>query len=465
MSRFGDGVPLDLLQARELFKDTAGLKSKSRFTAAGLERGALKQLGLLGQRELVSLLDAGGGSLGHCSRAQGRLDVNRPWADPTAVTCRCEEPPLEAPVNREASFGQPPPWQSRARVLAGKSGRISHRQQLREELRQEAGPPSVTALHDTVTLAQVARAVLDGNDKANVLWNGQNPSIIAPELQRVLGTRSCRFPLLFVAAFAGEPTIWKYLTEQLAQREQLLPHLLEYVEGWHLPVILSLAPPAKIKTKDSKRLLQSFFRLMGLKKLEQKVVSYCLLLPRDGPWEGDAAAQPTHLLLQRGVDIWRELIELLVAQDGFPQEEEAGRMALVGRILAEHGYMKVFLDACAKGGDALQPQSQAMAGLYLGLLKNSVPQVRCLSALQALLEHGLAPAMPLTPSADQWPLHAAARHNCLPVVQVLLVAKADPFARNVRGLTALDVAKNSRSWAAAAAIRRAPFKAGAPNLK
>ena len=141
----------------------------------------------------------------------------------------------------------------------------------------------------------------------------------------------------------------------------------------------------------------------------------------------------------------------------------------------------------------------------MGLLKNSVPQVRCLSALQvgsvgqkntsqlkatgcntsyispprrssqALLEHGLAPAMPLTPSADQWPLHAAARHNCLPVVQacwlcrqrcqiaacytlvivglpdasdaqVLLVAKADPFARNVRGLTALDVAKNSRPW-------------------
>ena len=38
--------------------------------------------------------------------------------------------------------------------------------------------------------------------------------------------------------------------------------------------------------------------------------------------EGDAAAQPTHLLLQRGVDIWRELIELLVAQDGFPQEED-----------------------------------------------------------------------------------------------------------------------------------------------
>ena len=31
--------------------------------------------------------------------------------------------------------------------------------------------------------------------------------------------------------------------------------------------------------------------------------------------------------------------------------------------------------------------------------------------------------------------------------EVLLVAKADPFARNVRGLTALEVAKNSRQRA------------------
>eukprot|EP00438_Fugacium_kawagutii_P024402 Skav222365 [mRNA] locus=scaffold2692:101847:109903:+ [translate_table: standard] len=133
-----------------------------------------------------------------------------------------------------------------------------------------------------------------------------------------------------------------------------------------------LAPPAKIQAKDSKRLLQlggidahaTLLSFMGKEKFEQRLVTYCLLLPRHQHWEAQ---------------------------------------------------------------------------------------------LQALLEHGLAPAAPLTPSADQWPLHAAARHNCLPVV--LLVAKADPFARNVRHLTALDVAKNSRSWAAAAAIRRAPFKA------
>jgi len=470
MDRFGDGAPLDLPKARQLFKTTAGLESKSRYTAAGLERGALRHLGPLGERELVSLLDAGGGALGYCSRAQGRLDVSRPWADPTAVTCRCEEPPLEAIDNQEAheaDFGKPPPWQSRARVLASQSGRKSHRQQLREELRREGGPPSVTALHDTVSLAQVGKAVLEGDasallqDRADSLWNGPNPSIIAPELQSVLGTTSCRFPLLFVAAFSGEPAIWNYLTELLAKRDQLLPHLVEDVEGWHLPVILCLAPPSKIQSKDSKRLLQSFFHLMGSKKLQQRPISYCLLLPREEHWEGDAAGQPMHLLLERGSDVWPQLVEMLVREGGFCHEEESGRIALVGRILAERGCMKDFLDACAKGGDAVQPQSQAMAGLYLGVLKSSVPPIRCLSALQALLENGLAPAAPLTPSADQWPLHAAARHNCLPVVKVLLVAKADPFARNVRGLTALEVAKHSRSWAAAAAIRRAPFKSRA----
>jgi len=470
MDRFGDGAPLDLPKARQLFKTTAGLESKSRYTAAGLERGALRHLGPLGEKELVSLLDAGGGALGYCSRAQGRLDVNRPWADPRAVTCRCEEPPLEAidaQEAHEADFGKPPPWQSRARVLASQSGRKSHRQQLREELRREGGPPSVTALHDTVSLAQVGKAVLEGDasallqDRADSLWNGPNPSLIAPELQSVLGTTSCRFPLLFVAAFSGEPAIWKYLTELLAKRDQLLPHLVEDVEGWHLPVILCVAPPSKIQFKDSKRLLQSFFHLMGSKKLQQRPISYCLLLPREEHWEGDAAAQPMHLLLERGLDVWPQLVEMLVREGGFCHEEESGRIALVGRILAERGCMKDFLDACAKGGDAVQPQSQAMAGLYLGVLKSSVPPIRCLSALQALLENGLAPAAPLTPSADQWPLHAAARHNCLPVVKVLLVAKADPFARNVRGLTALEVAKHSRSWAAAAAIRRAPFKSRA----
>ncbi|CAK9062833.1 ANK_REP_REGION domain-containing protein [Durusdinium trenchii] len=458
LERFGEEGELDLAGARELFKKTAGLESRSCYTAAGLERDAFKQLGQLTERELVSLIDAGGGALGFC-QAEGRLNVNRPSADASAVTLRCEEKPLVTQADWNASFGQPPAWSA---ATGRTGGRRSHRQQLREELRAEGLPPSITALHDNVALARVGKAVLDGDanellllGRKNSLWRGANPSILAPELQQVLGTQSCRFPLLFVAAFRGDITIWNWLTSWLRADDDLPAHLLEDVEGWYLPIILCMAPPRPNQSKDSQSLLQSFFQLGG-GQLERLPISICLLLPWNEHWEGDASAQPLHLLLER--DTWPCLVEQLVAHGGFPHSEELGRMALVGRILAEHGKMKEFLDACAKAGEDLRPQSQAMAGMYLGILKNTVSELRCLQALQALLEHGLLPYAPLTPSLGQWPLHAAARHNCVPVVKVLLVAKADPFSRNVHGHTALDVAKASRSWAVAALIRRAPQK-------
>ena len=40
--------------------------------------------------------------------------------------------------------------------------------------------------------------------------------------------------------------------------------------------------------------------------------------------------------------------------------------------------------------------------------------------------------------------------------QVLLAGKAEPFQRDARGRTALDVATGGRSWPAAALLRRAP---------
>ncbi|CAJ1362933.1 unnamed protein product [Effrenium voratum] len=454
----GSKEGLGLEEARELLKRTANLASRSPRTAAGLERGAFRQLGPLGHQELVALLDAGGGALGHWSRGQGRLDVQRPWADPTAVTQRCEQRPKEVQLEASAGFGQPPPW-----AAVTSRGRPSHRRWLREQLRQEAAPPSVTALHDNVTFAQVAKSVLSGDaaqlralEVSNSLWRGPNPSIIIPELQEALGTRSCRFPLLFAAAYAGDLANWELLTGLLARHEQLLPHLVEDVEGWYLPAILCMSPPELVKEKRSIPILRSYFRLLNGTALPHRPLSCCLLLPREEHWEGDAAAQPSHLLLCR--EAWSELVTLLVAHGGVQQEEEPARMALVGRILAERGHMKDFLVACARGGECPRPQGQAFAGLYLGILKSSVPVARCLAALQALLEHGLAPAEPLTPAREQWPLHAAARHDCAAAAQVLLVAKADPFMRNVRGLTALDAAKASRSWATVDALRRGcPF--------
>jgi len=38
--------------------------------------------------------------------------------------------------------------------------------------------------------------------------------------------------------------------------------------------------------------------------------------------EGDAAAQPMHLLLERGSDVWPQLLEMLVREGGFCHEED-----------------------------------------------------------------------------------------------------------------------------------------------
>lgn len=120
-------------------------------------------------------MDAAGGALGSVTCAQGQ-HLNVPYTDGSAVTCHCED-----------AWAEP------------QRARRSHREQLRQELRLDAAPRRCTALHDSVTMAQVAKAVLTGDAetlkcllKSNSLWRGPNPSIIACDLQMALGTQSCR---------------------------------------------------------------------------------------------------------------------------------------------------------------------------------------------------------------------------------------------------------------------------------
>eukprot|EP00439_Symbiodinium_sp_Y106_P032413 s4820_g3.t2 len=466
----GDGL-LDVQEAGKLFRRLAGRKAQGTHAPTPVERGALSRLHQgkpgLGESELVQLVHLGGGALGHVSQTQGRYcSDHRPFSRPEAVTCRLldtEEVPAKPPAlvpRPPAKFGEPPPWQSRARVLQGPlRGRKSHREQLRDELRCQPGPPAASALNDNVVLAQVGKAVRDGDAsalsslvKAKSLWAEPNPSVISMELQQKLATGCYRFPLLFTAAYSGVPAVWQLLLREISSQPQALA---EDVEGWTLPMVLCVAPPAPFSQKDSKKLLCNLLEVAGQEAHRRRsLLAQCLLLPQDDHWEGDAAVQPLHLLLER--ENWSELVAFLVeAGGGFPHDEAQPRMALVSTVLAERGLMGDFLAACARAGDVPRPQTQAFAGLYLGILKNCVPWVQCLSALQALLKAGLAPSEPLTPSRETWPLHAAGRHNCRAAAQVLLVAKADPFVRNARGQTALDVAKANRSWATAALIRRA----------
>jgi len=437
----GDGM-LNLNEARELFRKTAGCESKERQNPGAFHREAFGQLcdekRGLSQADLVQLLDAGGGALGKTSRGHGSsLGEAGPWSPGEAVTQRLD---------------------------GGADGQKSHRQRFRETQREDSSPPTVSALHDNITAAQASRAVCHGDASAlaalmrsNALWASSNPFVLDEELKSVLGTKRVRFPLLFAAAHAGGDEVWNLLTEEASLRGELRAALEEDVEGWHLPAIICLEPgtAGKRSSKDSAAILRRYFQLCEEAKAFPRSLLECCLLQQDsGDWQGLSVTRPLHLLLSRGAEVWKVLIAILVQQAGFPHDEDPARMALVGCLLADAGSMDDFFEACREGGDPPKPGTQSFAGLYLGTLKNSVPSARSLAALGTLLSAGLDPRAALTAAKEQWPLHAAARHNRADVVKALLVASADPFTRNKRGLSAIDVARASRSWAAVSALQR-----------
>jgi len=335
--------------------------------------------------------------------------------------------------------------------------------------RQSATPPRFAALDEKAGVAQVVRAIRSGDAAAlaallsgESLWGGPRPFIVDEELQGTLGSHHAHFPLLFIAAYVGSYGIWNLLAQEALRQKQLQSSLQEDVEGWVLPSIACIAPPegpaGQMHSKDSARILSDLLdELVRKEAPDHPWLSRCMLLPQEGgDWKGLLAVRPLQRLLDRGLEVWPELVSILVSKGGgFPHDEEPARMALVGSVLADGCCMKEFFAACEKGGDSPQVGSQAFAGLFLGLLKSWLPPDRSVAALRVLMEKGLQPSAPLTP--EHWPLHAAARHNNADVVHALLVAKADPFARNSRDLSAMDVARSSRSWAALSALQQGPL--------
>lgn len=496
----GDGA-LSLQEARALFRYTAGLRSQDKRNPGGLNRKAFSRLcghpgaGLV-EAELVHLLDTGGGALGRGSLAQGAsLAENGPWARPEAVTCHVLDrgesgvselephwpckPAQDAraalpgePTPRQRSLGTAMPELSKGAAWERDEGAPSpksHRQRFREGQQQEAGPPRLTALDDTVIMAQVAQEVRRGDAESleallslSSLWAGPNPYILDEKLRAVLRTQRVRFPILFVAAYAGGEDVWDLLTSEAARQGQLQRVLQEEVDGWHIPSVICLQQPTGSLQdapagKDQARLLRRFLQQLDLSKSSMKpILGHCLLLPQEGgAWQGLAATAPLERLLELGRERWKSLISLLVSQGGgFPHHEVPARMALVGSVLAASGCLGDFFQACAEGGDAPVHGTTAFAGLYLGLLKNSVDSAARLSALRVLLDAGLEANRPLTSAKEHWPLHAAARHDRAEVIDLLLLARADAFAVNSRGVTALQMARSSRARSAISALLR-----------
>lgn len=77
-----------------------------------------------------------------------------------------------------------------------------------------------------------------------------------------------------------------------------------------------------------------------------------------------------------------------------------------------------------------------------GTKSKSANEAAGLASFQALLDAG-ADVNAVEVGSEDTPLHAAARYNCIPAVEMLLKLKSDTTLRNVLGRTPLEVAKEA----------------------
>jgi len=419
---------LSLEEARALFRSVVGLSSRDRRNPGGLDRAAFEAVCTdtargMSPSDLVELLHLGGGALGGQSYCA-----------------------VGSPLSAKPSIGE-------------------NRRHLRDE--SCAAPPRLGALSDALAISQAVRAVrrsdvthLTALVHAGALWADPNPWVLEPALQHVLGTAEARFPLLWVASFKGDLHVWQLLVTEISTHKCLDEALCEDVDGWALPSVICLecSHPSKVDDdctsggtvkKDAATLLRMYFELLGDVVIpEGPALRRCM-------FRGNRGTDPFDMLLSLGESVWPGLVELLVRHGGgFPHDEASEAMARIGLRLASCGCLGLFLKACDRGGDAPRPGSLAFAGLFMGLLEGVVERGAALVALGELLRAGLSANGPLT-HGGLWPLHAAARRDCVHLVEGLLAARASPYARNGHGLTPMDVAREARSMAAAAALQKA----------
>eukprot|EP00747_Dinoflagellata_sp_TGD_P043796 gnl/TRDRNA2_/TRDRNA2_142894_c0_seq1.p1 gnl/TRDRNA2_/TRDRNA2_142894_c0~~gnl/TRDRNA2_/TRDRNA2_142894_c0_seq1.p1 ORF type:complete len:767 (+),score=130.26 gnl/TRDRNA2_/TRDRNA2_142894_c0_seq1:58-2301(+) len=469
-----DGL-LNLAEARALFRAATGLATRNRRSPASMDRATFESLcgdsakGMSVQ-ELCAVLDSAGGALGgppESSRA-GAAAAARIAPDPLRFLSPDLDPALAA--GRVFPRKRPPRPPDKDPLPPEQDTRESCRR-IRAALRAE--PPRRSAVGDAVDIAQLVQAVHRGDVSKlskllqdGVLWTESMVRVLDTALQQVLRIDVSRFPILFVAAFAGSASVFRLLAEEMKMQGKLSEALMEETSGWTLPSVICLAERGPVPApglapgasdEDPAVLLRTYLDLLGQDGVEKAgrgpLLRRCLLHEEKKDGHLESLVEPFDLLLAN--PDWPSLVTLLVRHGGgFPHDESIEHMKLVGTRLAKCGLLAKFLDACDEGGAIPRPGSSAFAGFFCGILDTQLAPLEALVALKTLVEHGLNPNNALI-SGGLWPLHAVARHNHVHLVDGLLSLGATCRARNAKGQTAMDSARDAKSTAAAAVLRRA----------
>eukprot|EP00929_Paragymnodinium_shiwhaense_P083245 TRINITY_DN44287_c0_g1_i1.p1 TRINITY_DN44287_c0_g1~~TRINITY_DN44287_c0_g1_i1.p1 ORF type:complete len:511 (+),score=104.55 TRINITY_DN44287_c0_g1_i1:173-1705(+) len=445
MARFDeDGdAHLSLAEARCLLKASIGLTSRSKVTAAALDRETFSAICSDPQKglalsELCELLDLADGALGGCPSA----------AKPAVAALAAESPDMPMDFL---------PGQLGVDECCGDFDHLGDkiaRRRVKTALRAE--PPRHGRAADALQRMQLLRAVRSGDEESlqtllscSVLWDDVNPRVLDEGLQQALCLSTARVPLLYSAAFAGHIGVLRLLVQLLRSQHKLDEALSEEVEGWTLPMAVLLGQSSPPKDRF---LLQDFLNLLGEATLRRwSESSGQLVLPM---LHFKAGIRPLELVLRQ--PDWPRAVMLLVRSGGgYPHKEGASRQLLLGVLLAGTGSTSAFLEACRDGGDSITPGSEAFAGLFLGSLQLGITPADSLVALDALVAHGLKPNAQLSAGGGLHPLHAAARHDSVWMVRGLLALGADPKLLDGRKRTALEIARKANSPGCVAALQTA----------
>lgn len=314
------------------------------------------------------------------------------------------------------------------------------------DVRQSAELVSAVRAEDASRTAELLRRGADANSRVHL-----------PDLADALRTERSVFPVLWLAAFRGHAGVIHALLAAGADPDA-------ECEGWEAASLV-LAGAAH-SPHDPCIAIERLFAPPGRPTIAEARARAEPSAMRGNPvvrkpslallFRGEVA-EPARCLLHAGMaaserERWRDLLQLLLASDADADGRPASALSSIsllaaadlGGELVRAGLFSDFCGRLAENGGALEAKSDFLAGLYLAVLQPGLSDAEQREGFLTLRELGLPLNAPVGQTTAWLPLLLAARHDSV-LVRHLLAEKANPYQRNGRGETAMDIARRHGS--------------------